>query len=871
MTRILSAKQNGRKGWLAFSLAVLISHIVTMSATGQTRITKSDSLLSSLASKTSNNLKVSFTYSPRYPVEGQAVQFSDGSTGNAISWQWDFGDGTTSTARNPIHVFTTSGFKRITLAIANGASSKRATRTLTVMPSAAPATFVFSPTTPGPGQTVQFADTTSGSPTSWRWDFGDGATSNAKNPSHVFARTGSYIVALTASNTSSLKQGSQTLSVTSISVLTSAFTFAPASPAVGQAVQFTDTSAGSPTAWSWSFGDGSTSTAQNPGHTYTSAGTKTVSLTVTSSSGSNTTTRAVTVAAALSASFTFAPASPAAGQAVQFTDKSLGTPTLWQWNFNDGTTSSVQNPSHSFTSAGSYSVSLTVMNASGQNSVSQIITVVPAASLAASFTFSPASPVVGQAVQFTDASTGTPTSWQWNFGDGTTSAAKNPSHVFATQGSYSTALIVSNGSSSSSTNNIVSVGYADVITAASPSYADVSAAVAAASRGDTVIVPAGAATWASQLVVTEGIYIIGAGNDATTGTRITSSYVGRAMGNPPDPSNYLVVYQPSVEAQSANAPFRFSGFRINCAGICSGIELYNYTSTLMNQARIDNNFITGTSGKCIYIMGNLGGVVDSNEIDVNGLVFGARSTSSSNWSSHAFYFSNAYNIYFEDNTVTSSNTFVDGGAGGQYCLRHNTFTYTGTVTQAPAFDMHGNDPVSSASGMITEIYDNTIISINNNQSNGLDLRGGKGLYYNNNLISNGQHKSTVQDEHPDSDNLPATDIDGNPQHVNNTYFFNNKRNGVVIFTNMPVVTSMIDYGGGHVVPTENKEFWTQKASFDGTSGVGVGLLAGRPVTCTIGVGYWATDENKLYRCTATNTWGVFYTPYQYPHPLRKLP
>ena len=424
-------------------------------AMAQTKTPASKSLLSSLAARSSGNMRVAFSYSPRFPREGQAVQFTDATTGDPVSWQWDFGDGSTSAARNPVHIYTASGFRKITLMAGNGTSSKRATKTLTVLPPDSPATFVFSPATPGPGQTVQFADTTSGDPTSWQWTFGDGASSSAKNPAHAFARAGSFTVALVATSSAGTKRGSRTITVASMSVLDSSFSFSPASPAPGQPVQFTDTSAGTPTAWSWNFGDGGTSTAQNPSHTYATAGVRTVTLTVTNASGSSSETRTVTVSTALSASFTFTPASPATGQTIQFTDTSTGTPTSWAWNFGDGAVSTLQNPSHGYATGGTKTVTLTVTNASGSTSTTRSIAV--AAALSASFTFTPASPTAGQAVQFTDTSTGSPSIWQWSFGDGTTSTVRNPSHIFTTAGSRTVTLTVMNASSSNSTTRTVTV------------------------------------------------------------------------------------------------------------------------------------------------------------------------------------------------------------------------------------------------------------------------------------------------------------------------------------------------------------------------------------------------------------------------------
>ncbi|MGD9546732.1 MAG: S8 family serine peptidase [Candidatus Krumholzibacteriia bacterium] len=150
------------------------------------------------------------------------------------------------------------------------------------------------------------------------------------------------------------------------------FTGTPTSGDYPLAVQFTDQSTNSPTSWSWAFGDGGTSTAQNPSHTYNAAGSYTVSLTVANADGGDTETKTgyitvtePSVPTPPVAAFTGTPTSGDYPLAVQFTDQSTNTPTSWSWTFGDGGTSTAQNPSHTYTAAGAYTVSLTVANAYG--------------------------------------------------------------------------------------------------------------------------------------------------------------------------------------------------------------------------------------------------------------------------------------------------------------------------------------------------------------------------------------------------------------------------------------------------------------------------------------------------------------------------
>jgi beta propeller repeat protein len=155
-------------------------------------------------------------------------------------------------------------------------------------------------------------------------------------------------------------------------------------------------------------------------------------------------------------------ASPTSGKAplnVKFTDTSTGTPTKWKWDFGDGTTSTKQNITHKYSKAGVYTVKLTVTNAAGSNTVTKSNYTTVAAKPVAAFSASPTSGKVPLSVKFIDASTGTPTKWKWDFGDGTTSTKQNPTHKYSKAGVYTVKLTVTNaaGSNTATKSNYITV------------------------------------------------------------------------------------------------------------------------------------------------------------------------------------------------------------------------------------------------------------------------------------------------------------------------------------------------------------------------------------------------------------------------------
>ncbi|MDM7919682.1 MAG: PGF-pre-PGF domain-containing protein, partial [Methanosarcina sp.] len=129
---------------------------------------------------------------------------------------------------------------------------------------------------------------------------------------------------------------------------------------------------------------------------------------------------------------------------VLFTDKSTGTPTSWNWDFGDGTNSQDQNPIHTYTSAGNYNVTLKVNNANGETSKTDTITVLQNSEApVADFGTNATQGSAPLAIQFTDLSQKA-VSWNWDFGDSSSSTDQNPAHVYENPGDYTVNLTVSN-------------------------------------------------------------------------------------------------------------------------------------------------------------------------------------------------------------------------------------------------------------------------------------------------------------------------------------------------------------------------------------------------------------------------------------------
>lgn len=377
-----------------------------------------------------------------------SIKFTDASSGNPTKYAWDFGDGTTSSEKSPTHVYSSTGTYTVTLTVSNEFESDTKTEKSLVNVGTAPYVFF---TANGTVNSKQVAFTTHGSvseSTTYAWDFGDGKTSSEKDPTHTYSAAGTYNVTLSASN--SYGTFSYVLKNVSITdVLKADFTATNNMGSSPLRVSFTDTTvgSGSGSSYLWNFGDGSTSTDRNPTHTYSKTGTYTVALTVTNPCGAtNSVLKSgyVSVGTVPVADFAGTPTSGISPLAVQFTDKSQGNSLTYSWDFGDGKTSTEKNPKHTYDKEGSYTVKLTVQNAYGSNTANKMNYIVVGSAPRANFQADVLSGVAPHPVQFTDLSTGVPTEYKWDFGDGGTSTEKNPKHIYQKSGYYNVKLTVTN-------------------------------------------------------------------------------------------------------------------------------------------------------------------------------------------------------------------------------------------------------------------------------------------------------------------------------------------------------------------------------------------------------------------------------------------
>lgn len=406
------------------------------------------------------------------------IHFTDMSytpTGNITSWDWDFGDGTTSTEQNPSHEYSNEDEYNVCLTI-EASDGCQNTFCMDVFVQEIPPIDCENYFTYTTNDYITYEFTGEVSPqgnATYEWDFGDGYTASGKTVTHTFETGGinMYMVCLQTTSLDSIGDSCMAISCQEIFVgnqgyCEAMYSYFPDSSIY--TIHFMDVSWGNPTSWLWEFGDGTSSTEKNPTHTYNDLGTYSVCLTIEGDSCSDTFCDSVWIGnmpGDCFANFFYYPDS-SDYLTYHFMDMSFtpfGQASTWYWDFGDGNSSTEQNPSHTYVESGVYYVCLTITDSTTncENTFCLDVFVYGPGDCVAQYIYFPFDSIGGNntlSYQFLDASMGYPTSWDWDFGDGTTSGEQNPIHTFPDFGTYYVSLTISNDSCTDTFADSVYVG-----------------------------------------------------------------------------------------------------------------------------------------------------------------------------------------------------------------------------------------------------------------------------------------------------------------------------------------------------------------------------------------------------------------------------
>lgn len=402
------------------------------------------------------------------------ITFTDSTSGSGTwaSSVWNLGDGSSSSSRSPTHQYSSAGTFSASVIWTNtlGASGYYVHNIVITDPNSGinppVAGFTANRTTILQGMAIAFTDDSTNSPTSWYWTFGNGAGAPAdqtvENPVFVFNDYNIYDLTHTATNAVGTGSVTDMLAVWVYQPVTDVHLNTPATNqtiSVGGTVTATGHYTGYAKSTTYSF-NGVNWQASNA-FTYSSSGIFPIAFRVEDAMGTNHASSGniwVTVSGTVTPGFSMNASSGAIPKTIVFTDTSTGgTHASSLWNFGDGTTSTSQNPSHTYTVIGVYSPSLLWTNTAGASGyVSHNLSITQIAAPTASFNRTPVSGQAPVLVSMTDTSTGAPTSWYWTFGDGTSSTLQNPTHTYSTGGTYTITLVATNaGGSTSATGSVV--------------------------------------------------------------------------------------------------------------------------------------------------------------------------------------------------------------------------------------------------------------------------------------------------------------------------------------------------------------------------------------------------------------------------------
>jgi hypothetical protein len=442
--------------------------------------------------------------------------------------------------------------------------------------------------------------------------------------------------------------------------------------------------------------------------------------------------------------------------------------------------------------------------------------------------------------------------------------------------------------------------FADTHVAASHSDTDVQAAIDAASDGDTVTIPAGdgGVTWDDQVDLDKAVTLQGPGTGSLT---IDCAVADENGGDRTDACLDIDV--------STGTQWRVTGLAFTESHATS--DSYDGIMPVRGSTdgRIDNCTFTNLNRRVSKVYQTVGTALlfDNNTVtfsesaanNLSGLYI-EPSDKETQWDTETSWGDTDDAITIEDCTFIKSvdvtGGAVDGAYGAKIVFRYNTTTNMRVLN-------HGKEADGSRASMRFEVYNNTIIDDANMDHSGvypITYRGGSGAAFNNTITGTWKTEPILLKDYSPCDDTcdnatytyandcntaggyPCQDQvgrmydSGATQVLAGLAFWGNTKGGSAD-NSVHVYTWDIDGGcgegtcplDGDDIIVENREYYIQDDSFDGSTGMGVGDIGSRPATCTTGVYYWDSGNNVLYKCTDTNTWTSYYQPYStYPHPLR---
>jgi len=470
------------------------------------------------------------------------VSYSGGSS--ALTYTWDFGDGSVSHQERPSHTYTKSGTFSVALTVADTDGTAAGDGLTASVYNVRPIADAGSSRTVNEGTSVSFDasdswDTPSDLPLlTYEWDFGDGSAGTGasyenKIVTHTYSARGVYAVRLVV-------RDDDWTDADSAQFQTEVITVSGTADGGGTVRFFFDigSTSGSegggsyPIDFYWDFGDGSSASGNSASHTFTADGVYAVTLVITDNLGAmDIETILVTVLNVPPTADAGPSLSGNEDQVLQFngvaTDPGSGALT-YRWDFGDGYTSSSLVTTHGYTSKGTYTARLTVTDGGGASATDTTTVVVsnvaPAAAFSVDHTTSEGEVITFDASSTKDTTTDLPLlTYSWAFGDGATASGVKVTHAYADEGSYTATLTVKDNDGATGT---ASMAFSILNVAPTASITSVAGPSTPILTGDTVTCKGAATDPGVNDVVTLGWDF----GDGSSGTGATATHVYTSSG-----------------------------------------------------------------------------------------------------------------------------------------------------------------------------------------------------------------------------------------------------------------------------------------------------------------------------------------------------